>query len=136
MTTVLKRIMCVDDDEDILEIVKMTLETIGNFEVHCMPNGIKALNNWQTINPDFIILDVMMPEMDGPTVLKTLRKNDKLNNVPIALMTARVQATEVLEYLHMGAAGVILKPFDPMNLPTQVIEIWEKFHANERSKFG
>lgn len=124
-----KSIMCVDDDADILEIVKMCLETIGDYQVNCLPDGLEALSKWKSINPDFIILDVMMPEMDGPSVLKSLRQNADLNDVPIALMTARVQASEVLEYLHMGAAGVILKPFDPMQLPTQVLEIWEKFHA-------
>ncbi len=122
----LKYIFCVDDDEDILAVAKLCLECIGGFEVTCMPKSTDALKTAKTVRPDLIIIDVMMPVMDGPTVLKKIREDKTLHEVPVAFMTARVQSEEVREYLELGAAGVIAKPFDAMTLCDQVREIWRQ----------
>lgn len=124
----LKRIICVDDDPEILDIIKMCLETLTTYEVVCCMNGKQLLETWQQNMPDFILLDVMMPEMDGTTVLKRLRENILLKKVPIVLMTARIQPTEVEEYIRMGATDIIPKPFDAMQLPKQINDIWKKLN--------
>lgn len=122
----LKYIFCVDDDEDILAVAKLCLECVGGFEVTCMPKSTDAVHTARTVKPDLILIDVMMPVMDGPAVLKKIREDKALQDIPVAFMTARVQNDEVREYLELGAAGVIAKPFDAINLCEQVREIWRQ----------
>ncbi|HCM84325.1 MAG TPA: response regulator [Alphaproteobacteria bacterium] len=126
MPNSLQHILCIDDESDILEVAKMCLETIGGLQVTCLNSGAEAVAKAEAIQPDIIMLDVMMPEMDGPSTLKKLRENPALNHIPIVFMTARVQPSEVQEYMAMGAAGVVPKPFDPMLITAQVTEIWNK----------
>ena len=122
----LKYIFCVDDDEDILAVAKLCLECIGGFEVTCNPKSTDAVHTARVVHPDLILVDVMMPIMDGPAVLKKIREDDTLRDIPVAFMTARVQNDEVREYLELGAAGVIAKPFDALTLCDQVREIWRQ----------
>jgi two-component system OmpR family response regulator len=121
----LKRIFCVDDDEDILTIAKLCLEKIGGFEVSCVLRSVDALQAARALHPDLILVDVMMPVVDGPTMLKHIREDETLRGTPVAFLTARVQSDEVRQYLELGAAGVIAKPFDPVMLCQQVTSIWE-----------
>ena len=123
----LKRIFCVDDDEDILKIAKLCLEKIGGFEVTCVLRSVDALWTAKALHPDLILVDVMMPVVDGPTMLKRIREDETLRGIPVAFLTARVHNNEVREYLELGAAGVIAKPFDPMKLCEQVTSIWEQY---------
>lgn len=129
MENQLKHVLCVDDEDDIREVAQMSLETVGGLTVTALNSGEEAVSKAESINPDVILLDVMMPKMDGPTTLKMLRQNSALDKIPIILMTARVQTAEIEEYLQLGAAGVVPKPFDPMTLTAKITEIWEKFHA-------
>ncbi len=129
MTAVLQHVLCIDDDSDILEIAQMALEDVGQLRVTCMNNGELAVEQAAGLKPDFILIDVMMPGADGPTVLKALRCQPGLSAVPVAFMTARIQEQEVRDYLDLGADGVISKPFDPMALPSEIRTIWETFHA-------
>lgn len=122
----LKHIFCIDDDEDILAVVKICLESAGGFEVSCMPKSAHAVQTAKAVHPDLILIDVMMPVMDGPAVLKKIREDETLKDIPVAFMTARVRNEEVREYLELGAAGVIAKPFNPMTLCEQVTEIWKQ----------
>lgn len=122
----LKYIFCVDDDEDILAVAKLCLECVGGFEVTCMPKSTDAVLTARAVHPDLILVDVMMPVMDGPAVLKKIREDEMLRDIPVAFMTARVQNDEVREYLQLGAAGVIAKPFDALTLCDQVREIWRR----------
>jgi len=78
--------------------------------------------------PDLILLDVMMPGMDGPTTLKSLRGHDEFAAIPVLFMTAKVQSDEVEEYLALGAVGVIHKPFDPMALSDEIRALWQIQH--------
>lgn len=127
MSKTLNHILCIDDDEDILEVTKIALETIGGFEVTICNNGTDGIQAAIDLKPDLILIDVMMPDMDGQTVLKKLRQNSEWNDVPLIFMTARVQPEEIQYYLMQGAAGVVAKPFDPMKLSEDIKEIWRAF---------
>lgn len=125
----LKRILCVDDEADLRAIEQMCLETVGDYEVLQAANGEEAIRVAREQKPDIILLDVMMPGMDGPQTLTELRKLSCMQGVPIVFMTAKAQTQEVAAYRDLGAAGVIIKPFDPMTLSDQIREIWEHKHA-------
>ena len=121
----LKRILLVDDEQDIRTIAHLSLEALGGYTIEPCCDGEEALSKATSFTPELIIMDVMMPGKDGPSTLKDLREINSLSKIPIVFMTARVQEDEVAEYLKLGAAGVISKPFDPMALPGQIQEIWE-----------
>lgn len=124
MTRELIRILYVEDDPDIQAIAMMVLETISGFVVEPCTCGSEALQKAVVFNPDLILLDVMMPGMDGPETLKGLRGYAELEQTPVVFMTAKVQPQEVQAYLKMGAIGVIAKPFDPMTLAQELRDIW------------
>lgn len=128
MVEPLKHILCVDDEADILEIAKMALETVGGYQVSTCQSGKEAIARVAQIKADIILLDVMMPGLDGPTTYSKLRAIASLKHVPVVFMTAKVQPKEVAAYIGLGSAGVILKPFDPMQLPGEVEELWRSFH--------
>jgi CheY-like chemotaxis protein len=110
------RILHVDDEPDIREVVDMSLGLDPDFEVHACSSGEEAIAAAAEWLPRLILLDVMMPGMDGPTTLAHLRKNPKTSNIPVLFMTARAQTREVEHFISLGAQGVISKPFDPMTL--------------------
>lgn len=114
------RILYVDDEDDIREIAQMSLELDPEFEVRCSSSGAKALSDAADWRPDLILLDVMMPDMDGPETLKRLADSPLTASIPVAFITARTQTHQVERYLAMGAVGVIAKPFDPMALAGEV----------------
>lgn len=120
----LEKILYVEDETDIQEVAKLALEAVGGFEVKLCSSGTDALREAPLILPDLILLDVMMPGMDGQTTFNELRKIPQLAGTPIIFMTAKVQAQEVERYKEMGALDVITKPFDPMTLSAQIKAIW------------
>lgn len=121
----LNRILCAEDEVDLREIARMSLETVGGFTVKICTSGQEALDTAAKFKPDLILLDVMMPGMDGLSVLRNLRENAKTAKVPVVFLTARAQDHEAKEYLDAGAAGVVAKPFDPMKLPEKLRVIWD-----------
>ncbi len=123
----LKRILYVEDEADIQAVAKMALETVGGFMVKTCDSGKEAIEKAPEFLPDLIILDVMMPHMDGPKTLEELRKIPELNSVPVVFMTAKVQPHEIAKYKKLGAVDVIDKPFDPMTLSDKVKQIWQDF---------
>lgn len=123
--TSLQRILYVEDEPDIQEVAQMTLEAIGDFTVEACSSGQEALDKAPGFSPDLILLDVMMPGMDGPTTLQELRKLPATATTPAIFMTAKVQSHEVDQYLELGAAGVIDKPFDPTTLCDEIRNIWK-----------
>ena len=125
----LKRILHVEDDRSIQAVARLALETLGGFEVLSCLSGQDALDQVQGFNPDFILLDVMMPGMDGPETLSKLRELVDIEQVPVAFMTAKVQPQEIEQYRLLGAREVIVKPFDPMTLAAQVRSIWSRVHG-------
>ncbi|MCR9142973.1 MAG: response regulator [bacterium] len=122
----LSRILYVEDELDIQEIARMSLETVGGFTVKTCSSGQEAIEAAPKFKPDIILLDVMMPGMDGVTTMGKLQEIAALAETPIIFVTARVQAHDIQEYLRKGATAVITKPFDPMQLPDEVRGIWDK----------
>ena len=114
------RILYVDDEDDIREIAQMSLELEPEFEVRSCYSGAAALTDAAAWHPDLILLDVMMPDMDGPETLKRLAASPLTASIPVAFITARTQTHQVERYLAMGAIGVIAKPFDPLALAGEV----------------
>ncbi|HET9210073.1 MAG TPA: response regulator [Thermoanaerobaculia bacterium] len=124
----LRRILFVEDDPDIQVVATMALESLGGFSVFSCASGAEALSRFAEIAPDLVLLDVMMPGMDGPATLAALRQLPS-GGVPVVFMTARVQAHEIASYREMGAADVIAKPFDPMTLAETVQTIWRSLSS-------
>jgi len=122
----LTKILYVEDEPDIQTVALMALETIGGFTVQACSSGQEALEAAPEFEPDMVILDVMMPGMDGPATMQALRKLPATADVDMIFMTAKVQSQEIERYLEMGAVDVIAKPFDPMALATQVQAIWDR----------
>ena len=110
------RVLHVDDEPDIREVVEMSLGLDPEFAIRSCSSGADALTASAEWPPDLILLDVMMPVMDGPTTLKHLRSSPKTTYTPVVFMTARAQAREIETFVSLGAVGVIPKPFDPMTL--------------------
>ena len=100
------------------------METIGGFTLEVCSSGSEAIEKGPEFNPDLILMDVMMPGMDGPSTLLELRKNERLGDTPVVFMTAKVQPQEIAEFKDLGAVEVIAKPFDPMTLSEQINSIW------------
>ena len=126
MSATLQRVLYVEDDTDIRTIALMALETVGALQVRACASGAEAIEAAPGFGPDLLLLDVMMPGMDGMTTLARLREIPATAKTPVVFMTAKVQASEVEQYKALGAAGVITKPFDPMTLATQVEELWRR----------
>jgi CheY-like chemotaxis protein len=114
------RILHVDDESDIRDVVDMSLGLNPDFRVRACSTGAEAIKAAAEWSPYLILLDVMMPGMDGPATLEQLRKNPQTSEIPVVFMTARAQAREIDQFIAMGAQGVISKPFDPMTLAAEV----------------
>lgn len=125
----LSRILLVDDEQDIRTVAQLSLTALGGFTVECCGSGAEALARIPTFAPDLVLLDVMMPGLDGPATLGRLRAQPMSAHIPVVFVTARVQPQEVLAYKAIGAADVVAKPFDPMTLPRQLQDIWDQLHA-------
>lgn len=121
----LSKILYVEDEPDIQTVARLSLESLGGFTLEVCSSGEEALAKAPLFQPDLILLDVMMPGMDGPTTLQRLREVPSLAAVPVVFMTAKAQPQEIRHFQELGALGVITKPFDPMALPSQVRAIWE-----------
>ena len=120
----LQKILYVEDEADIQAVAKLALEMVGGFTVKICSSGEEALREAEAYAPDMILLDVMMPGIDGPNTLVAMRKIPALANIPVAFMTAKVQPQEIAQYKALGAKDVIPKPFDPMTLAEQVRKVW------------
>jgi CheY-like chemotaxis protein len=114
------RILLVDDEPDIREVVDVSLGLDREFKMRACASGADALVTAAEWSPSLILLDVMMPLMDGPTTLANLRKNPRTAHIPVVFLTARTQADEIEQYIALGAQGVLSKPFNPMTLAASV----------------
>jgi DNA-binding response OmpR family regulator len=124
--SILQKILMVEDDPDIQTVTKFTLEAVGGFDVLVCGEGLCAPEAARTFNPDLILLDVMMPDLDGPSVLRDLRADTETSHIPVIFMTAKVQPCEIIQLKQLGAIDVIPKPFDPMTLPNEIRSIWKQ----------
>ena len=121
----LKTILYVDDEPDIREVVQMSLSLVEGLDVQVCESGERALQLLPQLKPDLLLLDVMMPGMDGPSTLQKLRTMPGLEKIPVVFMTAKAMPQEVARFRELGAVSVIAKPFDPIQLGNQVIAVWE-----------
>lgn len=118
-----KRILVVDDEDDIREIAQISLEMVANWRVLTASSGNEGLAKARTEQPDAILLDVMMPDMDGPSTFQKLQVDVTTQHIPVLLLTAKVQAIDRRRFADLGVKGVISKPFDPLKLANEVAEI-------------
>ena len=114
------KVLYVDDEADIREVAMLALELDPDIEVRSESSGMAGLALAASWRPDAILLDVMMPSMDGPTTLTLLKNNDATRMIPVIFVTARAQSREVEEFIKLGARQVITKPFDPMTFAAEV----------------
>jgi len=122
----LERILYVEDDIDIRAIALLALEAVGGFSVLACATGSEAIKKAPDFRPDLLLLDVMMPGMDGPDTLRTLRSHPALAELPVVFITAKVRQNEIAELESLGALDVIAKPFDPMRFAQQIRDIWQR----------
>jgi CheY-like chemotaxis protein len=115
-----RTVLLVDDEPDIRAVVELALGTVAGWEVLTAGGGADGIALAAQHRPDAILLDVMMPELDGPATLEALREREETRAIPVLFMTAKAQAGELSRYASLGVAGVIPKPFDPMTLHERV----------------
>ena len=115
-----RRVLIIDDEDSIREVAGVSLEVIGGWDVLSAPSGAVGIDTAKAEHPDAILLDVMMPELDGPATLARLRADDATRSTPVILLTAKVQASERERFSQLPIAGLITKPFDPVELPRKV----------------
>jgi CheY-like chemotaxis protein len=122
LSNVSYRILIIDDEDDIREVAALSLETIAGWDVVTANSGTQGLARAIEQQPDAILLDVMMPGMDGPTTFRELRKNPATARIPVVLLTAKVQTNDQKRFADLGVEPVLLKPFDPLTLATQIAD--------------
>ncbi len=129
----LKKILYVEDDTDIQLIVKHALESICNFEVLICSSGAEALSLIADFNPDLLLSDVMMPNIDGLTLLKKIKKQETFKNLPYIFITAKSNTSDITTLINTGALGVIFKPFNPVDLGNDIQEMWHEYNVENKS---
>ncbi|HEY9653726.1 MAG TPA: response regulator [Coleofasciculaceae cyanobacterium] len=115
-----KRILVIDDEINLCTVIQACLENLGGWETLTALSGKEGLAIAQTQQLDAILLDVMMPDMDGLTLFGQLQNDSATQSIPVILLTAKVQSTDFAQFAKLGVAGVIAKPFDPLTLAEQV----------------
>ena len=120
----LNRICYVEDDEDIQKIVRMSLERIGKMTVEVVGDPMLAIDAIKAFKPELVMLDWMMPGMDGPTLYRKMKEVPEVRDLPVVFITAKASPKELEELRGLGAAGTISKPFSPKDLPEQLRAIW------------
>ena len=118
-----KHVLLIDDEDDIREITALSLEKVAGWRVSSASSGPAGIELAKSVRPDVILLDVMMPEQDGPTTLQLLQNDDSTARIPVIFLTAKVQSRELERLQEMGSVGVLAKPFDPLTLASEVRRI-------------
>jgi CheY-like chemotaxis protein len=122
----LSRICYVEDDEDIQRIVRMSLERVGKMNVQVVGDPTAAIDAMTAFKPDLVMLDWMMPVLDGPALFRKMKEHPETRALPVVFITAKAAQRDLDELLKLGAAGTISKPFAPKDLPDQLRAIWSK----------
>ena len=117
------RVLIVDDDEDVRMLVRMSLERVGGFEVLTAASGAEGVEHAREQRPDAVLLDVMMPGMDGPATVSALRGSPETADIPIVLLTAKISPHDRERFRDLPINGAIAKPFDPIELPGALTEM-------------
>jgi two-component system, OmpR family, response regulator len=119
----IEKVLLADDDAGIRRVAEISLSRVGKWKVLLVDSGAKALECVGDFKPDLILLDVMMPGMDGPTTFTHLQEDERSAGIPVIFLTAKVQKQEMQVYRELGAAGIISKPFDPITLPAEIMRV-------------
>lgn len=130
----IESILYVDDDPDICEVVRTALCLIAGLEVHTAGSGEQAIDLAYELRPDLVLMDVIMPGLDGPSTLKRMRGHALLANIPVIFLTAKVLPAEIFHFLQLGALGVISKPFDPLKLCDDLFALWNQSGIDEETR--
>lgn len=120
----LQKILCVDDESDMRMMIKLSLENVGGYQVMTCATGQELLDNIEGWNPDLIVLDAVMPGMDGLETLSKIKANEKFKTIPVMFMTGKAKEAEK-EMLDAGAIGVVIKPFDPIHITSDIQKVWD-----------
>jgi CheY-like chemotaxis protein len=125
------RILLIDDEDDIRAVTSLTLEATAGWEVLTANSGASGIQTAMEEHPDAIVMDVMMPEMDGPTTFREMQKTPEISHIPVILLTAKVQGVDQRRFADLGVVGVLFKPFDPMTLAQQIATVlhWDPVAA-------
>jgi CheY-like chemotaxis protein len=128
MDLYMRRILLIDDEDDIREVASLTLEATAGWEVLTASSGALGIRTAMAEHPEAIVMDVMMPEMDGPTTYREMQKHPEIANIPVILLTAKVQGVDQRRFADLGVAAVLFKPFDPMTLAQQIADVlhWDE----------
>ncbi|MBE9126450.1 MULTISPECIES: response regulator [unclassified Coleofasciculus] len=118
-----KHLLVIDDETNLCSVIQACLETLGGWNVVTAETGKEGLLKAETYQPDAILLDIMMPDMDGITLFQTLQQNPVTQHIPVVLLTAKVLTDDLAQFNELGITGVIAKPFDPLRLIQQVREL-------------
>ncbi len=118
-----RRILVIDDDDSIREVAQASLEMVGGHDILTAAAGADGIERARDERPDAILLDVMMPGLDGPATFARLQSDPVTREIPVILLTAKLQAADRTRYEQLGVRGLLAKPFDPMKLPGEVAEI-------------
>ena len=118
----MRRVLIIDDEDDIREVAALSLEATAGWQVITAPSGAKGIEAAIAEQPDVILMDVMMPGVDGPTTFRQMQQTPAIVHIPVLLLTAKVQGIDKRRFADLGVAGVLFKPFDPLTLADQISE--------------
>ena len=124
----MRRLLIIDDEDDIREVAALSLEATAGWTILTARSGREGIATAALEKPEAILMDVMMPEMDGPTTFKQMQANPATAGIPVVLLTAKVQGVDQRRFAGLGVAAVLFKPFDPMTLAAQICEVlgWQE----------
>ena len=118
----MRRILIIDDEDDIREVAALSLEATAGWEILTASSGAEVMAIAALEKPDAILMDVMMPEVDGPTTFGRMQQNPTIADIPVLLLTAKVQGVDQRRFANLGVTAVLFKPFDPLTLAQQISE--------------
>ena len=119
----MRRILIIDDEDDIREVAALSLEATAGWKAITASSGAQGIELAIAERPDAILMDVMMPGVDGPTTFRTMQQNPAIAQIPVVLLTAKVQGVDKRRFADLGVAGILFKPFDPLMLAEQIAEL-------------
>ena len=127
----MRRILIIDDEEDIREVASLALEATAGWQVLTAGSGVEGIAIATTEQPDAILMDVMMPDVDGPTTFRNMQQDPLVAHIPVLLLTAKVQGVDQRRFASLGVAAILVKPFDPLTLARQISEAlgWKEDHT-------
>lgn len=130
---VIRKVLLVEDEQDIRKVAQISLQFRGGWSVVAAGDGIEGLALAASEMPDVVLLDCMMPRMDGYEMCRQLKLDPALRHIPVIFLTAKSQEVEIRKGLQLGAAGYLVKPFNPMSLADEIVKILEDHQAASSS---